>query len=331
MVKSEKLEIRVAGMICPQCEDEIADRLIHKRGIINVAASYRKSLVSAEFDSDIINEEQIKAELENMGYAEIKGGSSGLISDMVCIGAIICLLAVLSVIKKWVPVPSVGDNAAFGLIFIAGFCSGVHCIGMCGGIMLTQIAGNIRKQMFISNLLYNGGRIVSYTLIGGICGAIGTLLLYETNIKSMIFTVCGGLVLLMGIQMWGFIPGLRRITMNIGSACSLPEKIRKKSMGKPFIIGFLTGFMPCGMLSAMWAYASGMGSISGGAFVMLIFGSGTLPIMFLFGILGALIPGKYMKYMLKANTVLIVTLGINLMMKGLRLYPAFGLFYFYGI
>ena len=103
--------------------------------------------------------------------------------------------------------PAVGDNAAFGLIFIAGFCSGVHCIG--------------------------------------------TLLLYETNIKSMIFTVCGGLVLLMGIQMWGIIPGLRRITMSIGSAYLLPERIRKKSMGKPFITGFLTGFMPCGMLSVM--------------------------------------------------------------------------------
>lgn len=198
-----------------------------------------------------INEEQIKAKLENMGYAESKRGNSGLISVTICIGAIIFLLSVLSVLKKRVPVPAVGDNAAFGLIFIAGFCSGVHCIGMCGGIMLTQIAGNIRKQMLISNLLYNGGRIVSYTLVGGICGGVGTLLLYETNIKSMIFTVCGGLVLLMGIQMWGIIPGLRRITMSIGSAYLLPERIRKKSMGKPFITGFLTGFMPCGMLSVM--------------------------------------------------------------------------------
>lgn len=74
-----------------------------------------------------------------------------------------------------------------------------------------------------------------------------------------------------------------------------------------------------------------MGSICGGAFVMLAFVSGTLPIMFLFGILGALIPGKYRKYMLKANTVLIVTLGINLMMKGIRLYPIFDLFNFYGM
>ena len=64
---------------------------------------------------------------------------------------------------------------------------------------------------------------------------------------------------------------------------------------------------------------------------MLAFVSGTLPIMFLFGILGVLIPGKYMKYMLKANTVLIVTLGINLMMKGIRLYPIFDLFNFYGM
>ena len=92
--------VAAAAMICPQCEDEIADRLIHKRGIINVTARYRKSLVSAEFDPDIINEEQIKAKLENMGYAESKRGNSGLISDTICIGAISFLLSVLSVLKK---------------------------------------------------------------------------------------------------------------------------------------------------------------------------------------------------------------------------------------
>ena len=50
----ERFDRKVDGMICPQCEDEIAHRLLHTRGILSCTASYRKSTVTADFDPDIL-------------------------------------------------------------------------------------------------------------------------------------------------------------------------------------------------------------------------------------------------------------------------------------
>lgn len=55
----ERFDRKVDGMICPQCEDEIAHKLLHTRGILSCTASYRKSTVTADFDPDILSAEDI--------------------------------------------------------------------------------------------------------------------------------------------------------------------------------------------------------------------------------------------------------------------------------
>ena len=86
-----------------------------------------------------------------------------------------------------------------------------------------------------------------------------------------------------------------------------------------FAVGLLTGLMPCGALSSMWIFAASSGSWASGAVSMLAFGAGTCVFMLLFGLLGAFIPKRYNKYLLKASTILIVALGLSLMTKGIRL------------
>ena len=65
---NEKFVSKVDGMICPQCEDEIAAALLHTRGIISCNVSYRKSQVTAEYDPEIISAEGIKEVLSAAGY-----------------------------------------------------------------------------------------------------------------------------------------------------------------------------------------------------------------------------------------------------------------------
>ena len=67
-MKSEIFSEKVDGMICPQCEDEIARKITHRRGILTCRASYRKSCVLAEYDPDIISADEIKAALSDIGY-----------------------------------------------------------------------------------------------------------------------------------------------------------------------------------------------------------------------------------------------------------------------
>ena len=130
------------------------------------------------------------------------------------------------------------------------------------------------------------------------------------TVRSMLLTVSGLLVVLIGLRMWG-VPFLRRISPELTRPC--------RFRGKAFAVGLLTGLMPCGALSSMWIFAASSGSWASGAVSMLAFGAGTCVFMLLFGLLGAFIPKRYNKYLLKGSTILIVALGLSLMTKGIRL------------
>ena len=287
-------------MICPQCEDEIARKITHRRGILTCRASYRKSCVLAEYDPDIISADEIKAALSDIGYP-VGSGKSGLISDMICAASVIVLYFALPWLTGLVNVPQAESGAGFGVLFVIGLLSGIHCIGMCGGIMLTQK----------NAVAYNAGRLLSYTVVGAVFGAIGTVITYDAQFKSMLFTICGGLVVIIGLMMWG-VPFLRQISPELTKPCRFKG-------GRPLVIGLLTGLMPCGALASMWLFAAASGSALKGAESMFAFGLGTCAVMLLFGAFGALVPAKYNKYILKVSTVLIVSLGLILLSMGIRM------------
>ena len=177
-------------MICPQCEDEIAQKITHRRGVLSCRASYRKSSVTAQYDPDIITPGEIKSALSDIGYP-VGSGKSGLISDIAGIAAVVILYFALPWLTGLVNVPQAESGAGFGVLFVIGLLSGVHCIGMCGGIMLTQK----------NAVAYNAGRLFSYTVVGAVFGAIGMVITYDMQFKSMLFTICGGLVVIIGLKL----------------------------------------------------------------------------------------------------------------------------------
>ena len=130
----------------------------------------------------------------------------------------------------------------------------------------------------------------------------------------------GALVLLIGLRMAGILPGLRSTETELPGACSLNARTRRRFAGRPLIIGLLTGVMPCGALSAMWLCAMSSGSAARGALVMLVFSLGTVPLLFLFGALQSFLPRGWMKYIVKGSAVLVVTLGLSMLVKGIRLF-----------
>ena len=252
---NESFVTKVDGMICPQCEDEIAHRLLHTRGAR---------------------------------------------SDAIALAAVICLYFMIPAVTGLVKVPAAESGAGVGALFIIGVLTGVHCIGMCGGIMLSQR----------SALLYNGGRLLSYTVMGALFGTIGRIFSYDAELKSMLFTVFGLLVVLIGLRMWG-VPILRRLS-------PVPAKLCRFK-GKALAVGLLTGLMPCGALSSMWIFAASSGSWKSGTAAMLAFGLGTCVFMLAFGLFGVFIPKKYNKILVKCSTVLIVAVGLILMTKGIKI------------
>ena len=317
-LNEESTEIKVDGMICPQCEDDIRYALILLKGVIDVKSSYRRSVVSVRFDPEIISEDEICCQLTETGYPPGEG-TSGKTADILCLIGIVLLCLVIPRVTSIGGNVDVTGTVSMATAFAAGLAGSLHCIGMCGGILLTQTCGK-KISPLPGSSMYNGGRLISYTAAGAAFGAAGQILNYSNSFRSMFFTICGGLVVLMALRMWGIIPWLRSLSIELPGICRLPASLKKDSGTlRPLLIGLLTGLMPCGMMAAMWMASAASGSAKSGALLMLAFAAGTIPVMFIFGAFGVMIPKRWNKYIIKVSTALIAALGLLLMIKGIMM------------
>jgi sulfite exporter TauE/SafE len=161
-------------------------------------------------------------------------------------------------------------------------------------------------------LLYNAGRIVSYTAIGAAVGALGAAFNFSPAAKGFIAAIAGAFMIVLALRMLGAIrlPSL--------SGLPVPAPLRKAwsalsarlGRGGPFAVGILNGFMPCGPLQTMQLYALGTGSAVTGALSMFVFSVGTVPLMLIFGLTATLLPRKFVPVMVKASAVLVMFLGV---------------------
>lgn len=109
---NESFVTKVDGMICPQCEDEIAHRLLHSRGVISCEASYRRSQVTAVYDPDIISPDEIARILADTGYP-VGRGSSCARSDAIALAAVACLYFMIPAVTGLVKVPAAGSGGGW--------------------------------------------------------------------------------------------------------------------------------------------------------------------------------------------------------------------------
>lgn len=324
-MREEVCEFRVQGMICRQCEDIICQKLLFTRGIIKVKANYFKNRVLVCYDPDMIVKEEIEKHLEESGYPVGEKGITGGAAETIC-AVVAILLFFLFNHMKMNPVPEVEAGISLRMIFLIGLMTGSHCIVMCGGILLSQTTDlelvrpeDARKKGFLSALYYNGGRVLTCTVLGVLFGGMGDMIAYDKSMKSLVYTLAGAAVVWIGMRMWGVIPWIRRLSAMLAPACALPVKWKRKYFNRPFIVGLLTGIMPCGASYAMWFYAASAGSAYKGGISMLFWALGTVPALLLFGAFGAWFPRKYEKWMTKCSVALILALGMKMFLKGIRM------------
>ncbi|MFL0196764.1 sulfite exporter TauE/SafE family protein [Clostridium sp. WILCCON 0269] len=231
--------------------------------------------------------------------------------------------------------PSLGNNASFSLIFLFGILTSIHCIGMCGGIVLTQcinrneakiVSKKLSKNTFLPIAIYNIGRVISYTIIGGVVGGIGQVLTLSGIFKGIIPIIGGIFMIIMAINLLGIFPVLRYLNISMPKFV-VNRIVEKNSSTSPLIVGLLTGLMPCGPLQMIQLYALSTRSAIYGAASAFIFTLGTIPGLFAFGTFSAIISKKFSRYILKFSAALVIVLGIVMIGRGLALtgvvFPAF--------
>ncbi|WP_333861768.1 sulfite exporter TauE/SafE family protein [Clostridium sp.] len=223
--------------------------------------------------------------------------------------------------------PKLGDHTSNVIIFVFGVLASFHCIGMCGGITISQTISknqvktkrlNERAYMeFKPSLFYNIGRIISYTLIGGIIGGLGSIIGFTGALRGIVPIIGGIFMIIMAINLLGIFPFLRKI--NIRMPAFFARKIYKNDYN-PIIVGLFTGLMPCGPLQIVQLYALGTRSAILGASSMFFFSIGTVPLVFIFGVANTLISQSFSKIILKVSAVLVLVLGIVMVGRGVSLY-----------
>lgn len=174
----ENITLKVTGMSCSNCELRIERRLSSLNGITNVKASFNKEEVKVTYDKNTITQEEIEKNINDLEYKVITGtkakGNSQILCILIIILALYVILNHLGVLNLFNLFPTIETTMSYGMLFIVGLLTSVHCIAMCGGINLSQSVNSVKGEGKIlkTNAFYNLGRVISYTVIGGIVGAI---------------------------------------------------------------------------------------------------------------------------------------------------------------
>lgn len=178
-------------------------------------------------------------------------------------------------------------NELLGAMFLLGAASGLHCVGMCGGIVT---AFSLDKRVS-ANVLFNLGRITSYASGGAAAGAIGSVAAYSgivLSAQTALFVLANVVLVLVGMHIAGFGSVIRKMEV-IGLPLwrRIQPFAQKFSRESSFLAGAAWGWIPCGLVYGALAAAIFAGSPARGAAAMAAFGLGTLPWLLVAGVAAA--------------------------------------------
>ncbi|MCG6941896.1 MAG: sulfite exporter TauE/SafE family protein [Thiohalocapsa sp.] len=175
--------------------------------------------------------------------------------------------------------------------FVVGLLGGVHCVGMCGGIvsMLTMGIAPERRRHMVEllplQLGYNLGRVAGYTLAGALFGGLGAALVQAPAlhwVQRVLYAVAAVVMVALGLYLGGWWRGLVLVERAGGLLWHRLEPVGRRLLPirnwvQAVAVGLVWAWLPCGLVYSALILALGTGSPLQGALVMLAFGLGTLP------------------------------------------------------
>jgi len=180
---------------------------------------------------------------------------------------------------------------------VVGLLGGIHCLGMCGGVVGALTFGvdvkiqTSRFRMMLFQVAYNTGRISSYIIIGAIFGYIGMALGSLATFlpaQQLLQVIAGLFMIALGLYLAGWWYGIVAIEKaGQGLWKHVQPYANKltpiKHLPQAWLYGLVWGWLPCGLVYSMLIMAMSAGGAFEGAMVMLAFGLGTLPNLLLMG------------------------------------------------
>jgi len=207
--------------------------------------------------------------------------------------------------------------------FILGLLGSFHCVGMCGPIafMLPVDRSNHLKK--VSQIaIYHFGRLLTYSIIGFVFGLIGKSL-YIFGFQQQLSIIIGIMMILVVLipqkifNKYNFSKPIYGVISKVKS--SLGSAMKKKTLDTFLTIGFLNGFLPCGLVyMALFAAIAG-GDALNGSLYMAVFGLGTIPLMTTAIYFSHFLKGAARQRIQKVIPVFVILIGALFIIRGLGL------------
>jgi sulfite exporter TauE/SafE len=218
---------------------------------------------------------------------------------------------------------------SYGLVFVIGLVASVSsCIAVTGGLLVAvaakynETSANLTPMRRMKPPIYfNVGRILSYTLLGGAIGALGSTLTLSPEVTGALTIIASAVMILLGLQMLKLLPAVTRFLPTMPKAVGhyIHDLAERDANGGAFVLGGATFFLPCGFTQALQLYVLAKASFTVGALTMLAFSLGTLPALLSLSAVSSLATGSFQRHFLKLAGAAVIVLGIANIQYGLVL------------
>ena len=210
------------------------------------------------------------------------------------------------------------------IISVAFLSSFSHCVGMCSGFLSLQtlfFKGKNKIEILMLSTLYSLVRIFAYVVLGALFGAFGAVISFSMQARGVIFFIVGlaiafiGIALLFRGEFLKFVENQKALNFVVRIA---KTRIQKKNLTNFLLLGFLNGFLPCGVVYYFLALGILSANFIDSAFIMLVFGLCTLPAMLLASFVFGILNEKFKDIMFKISASIMIINGIYLSFLGYR-------------
>ena len=288
---TQKYTFHVHGMHCYSCVLLTESELIDLPHVTFVKSSLKKHTIEVEGNFGDKTPEQITLELtsllEHHGYmvsVEKQQRSVNWGDFRIAMPIALGFLFLFVALQKMGIVNLVGGgNVTYGTAFVIGIIASLStCMAVVGGLVLSMAATFAKEGDKIKpQLMFHGGRIVSFFILGGVIGAIGSAFTLNTNATFVLSLIIGLVMLILGINLLDVFNWSKKVQP------LMPKFIGRHAHGianlnhtlTPLFVGVATFFLPCGFTQSMQLYTLTTGSFVKGGLTMFAFALGTLPVL----------------------------------------------------
>jgi sulfite exporter TauE/SafE/copper chaperone CopZ len=325
-IQKHTYTFHVLGTHCPSCKIFIEDTLNEQIGIEQTRVDLKNETVSLETTLDESQHklaEILTEKIRHNGYSlsvekkakEKKG--NGVIWQALPIG--LAFLAIFFIVQKsGVLNFGLGGTVTPVTSFIIGLVASVSsCLAVVGGLVLSLSA--TVSQDKISDvkpmMLFHGGRLISFAVLGGVLGAIGSAIGISFTFTAILGIIASIVMIALGLNLVGVFE--KNMVALPSGVFNFFRKIEHKTIA-PFLIGVGTFFLPCGFTQAMQVAALSSGSFVSGLLIMGAFALGTLPVLALLSFGSAsFAQSRHAPLFFKSAGVLVIGLGVFALLAGL--------------